>query len=42
MVKELRALGATLYVKTSVPHTLMCGETINSKFEAGMIHGGHC
>ncbi|SMR50924.1 unnamed protein product [Zymoseptoria tritici ST99CH_1E4] len=30
MVKELRALGATLYVKTSVPHTLMCGETINN------------
>lgn len=30
MVKELRALGAVLYVKTSVPHTLMCGETINN------------
>ena len=30
MVKELRRLGATLYVKTSVPHTLMCGETINN------------
>jgi amidase len=30
MVTELRSLGAILYVKTSVPHTLMCGETINS------------
>lgn len=30
MVKELRTLGATLYVKTSVPHTLMCGETVNN------------
>jgi amidase len=30
MVKELRALGATLYCKTSVPHTLMCGETVNN------------
>lgn len=30
MVKELRSLGAVLYVKTSVPHTLMCGETINN------------
>ena len=30
MVRELRSLGATLYVKTSVPHTLMCGETINN------------
>lgn len=30
MVKELRSLGAVLYVKTSVPHTLMCGETIVS------------
>lgn len=30
MVKELRSLGATLYVKTSVPHTLMCGETVNN------------
>lgn len=30
MVKELRELGAVLYVKTSVPHTLMCGETINN------------
>jgi len=30
MVRELRSLGAILYVKTSVPHTLMCGETINN------------
>lgn len=30
MVRELRELGATLYCKTSVPHTLMCGETINN------------
>ncbi|KAK5000664.1 hypothetical protein LTR66_000511 [Elasticomyces elasticus] len=30
MVKELRELGAVLYVKTSVPHTLMCGETVNN------------
>ena len=30
MVKELRDLGATLYCKTSVPHTLMSGETINN------------
>ncbi|KAK0278665.1 hypothetical protein LTR35_004364 [Friedmanniomyces endolithicus] len=30
MVKELRSLGATLYCKTAVPHTLMCGETINN------------
>lgn len=30
MVKELRDLGATLYCKTSVPHTLMCGETVNN------------
>lgn len=30
MVKELRNLGAVLYVKTSVPHTLMAGETINN------------
>jgi amidase len=30
MVKELRALGAVLYVKTSVPHTLMSGETHNN------------
>ena len=30
MVRELRDLGATLYCKTSVPHTLMCGETVNN------------
>lgn len=30
MVRELRALGAVLYVKTSVPHTLMAGETVNN------------
>jgi len=30
MVKELRALGAVLYCKTSVPHTLMAGETVNN------------
>ncbi|KIW57597.1 hypothetical protein PV05_06136 [Exophiala xenobiotica] len=30
MVKELRALGAVLYCKTSVPHTLMTGETVNN------------
>jgi len=30
MVKELRTLGAVLYVKTAVPHTLMCGETTNN------------
>ncbi|KAL8723507.1 MAG: hypothetical protein Q9225_000240 [Loekoesia sp. 1 TL-2023] len=30
MVKELRDLGAVLYCKTSVPHTLMTGETINN------------
>jgi amidase len=30
MVKELRKLGAILYVKTSVPHTLMTGETVNN------------
>lgn len=28
-VKELRQLVAILYVKTAVPHTLMCGETVN-------------
>ncbi|KAF2726160.1 amidase [Polychaeton citri CBS 116435] len=33
MVKELRGLGAVLYCKTSVPHTLMCGETINNIIE---------
>ncbi|KAI5370054.1 putative amidase [Septoria linicola] len=30
MVRELRSLGAVLYVKTSVPHTLMAGETVNN------------
>ena len=30
MVQELRSLGAVLYVKTAVPHTLMCGETVNN------------
>ncbi|KAI4129007.1 MAG: hypothetical protein LQ338_002474 [Usnochroma carphineum] len=30
MVKELRELGAILYCKTSVPHTLMTGETVNN------------
>lgn len=30
MVRELRNLGAILYCKTSVPHTLMCGETTNN------------
>ncbi|KAL8700918.1 MAG: hypothetical protein Q9201_005187 [Fulgogasparrea decipioides] len=30
LVKELRDLGAILYCKTSVPHTLMCGETVNN------------
>lgn len=30
MVKELKSLGAVLYVKTSVPHTLMAGETVNN------------
>ena len=30
MVKQLRALGAILYCKTSVPHTLMTGETVNN------------
>lgn len=30
MVTELRDLGAVLYVKTAVPHTLMCGETVNN------------
>jgi len=33
MVKELRAQGAILYVKTSVPHTLMTGETVNNIIE---------
>lgn len=30
MVMELRRLGAVLYCKTSVPHTLMVGETWNN------------
>lgn len=30
MVRELRSLGAVLYVKTSVPHTMMTGETVNN------------
>ena len=30
MVRELRALGAVLYCKTSVPHSLMTGETVNN------------
>ena len=30
MVKELQNLGAVLYCKTSVPHSLMRGETINN------------
>ena len=30
MVKELRSLGAVLYCKTSVPHSLMSGETNNN------------
>ncbi|EED17167.1 general amidase GmdA, putative [Talaromyces stipitatus ATCC 10500] len=30
MVRELRSLGAILYCKTSVPHTLMAGETVNN------------
>jgi amidase len=30
MVRELRALGAILYCKTSVPHSLMSGETLNN------------
>jgi hypothetical protein len=30
MVSELRNLGAVLYCKTSVPHTLMAGETVNN------------
>lgn len=29
MVQDLRKLGAVLYCKTSVPHTLMAGETVN-------------
>ncbi|MCJ1474174.1 Acetamidase [Lambiella insularis] len=30
LVRELRELGAILYCKTSVPHTLMTGETVNN------------
>ncbi|KAM3419149.1 hypothetical protein BST61_g5094 [Cercospora zeina] len=30
MVKDFRSLGAVLYVKTSVPHSLMTGETVNN------------
>ncbi|GES63555.1 general amidase GmdA [Aspergillus terreus] len=30
LVRELRSLGAVLYCKTSVPSTLMCGETVNN------------
>lgn len=30
IVRELRALGAVLYCKTAVPHTLMSGETANN------------
>ena len=30
MVKELAACGAVFYCKTSVPHTLMTGETVNN------------
>ena len=30
MVRELRAAGAVLFCKTSVPHTLMTGETVNN------------
>lgn len=30
LVRELRSLGAVLYCKTSVPHTLMSGETVNN------------
>lgn len=30
MVRSLRELGAILYCKTSVPHTLMSGETVNN------------
>ncbi|KAI9691188.1 MAG: Acetamidase [Bathelium mastoideum] len=33
MVRELRNLGAILYCKTSVPHTLMAGETVNNIIE---------
>lgn len=30
MIGELRSLGAILFCKTSVPHTLMSGETVNN------------
>lgn len=30
IVKDLKSLGAILFVKTSVPHTLMAGETVNN------------
>ena len=30
LVRELRGLGAILYCKTAVPHTLMTGETVNN------------
>lgn len=30
MVQELRKMGAVFYCKTSVPHTLMSGETVNN------------
>jgi amidase len=30
MVRELRDCGAVLFCKTSVPHTLMSGETVNN------------
>ena len=33
MVRELRDLGAVLFCKTSVPHTLMSGETVNNIIE---------
>jgi len=33
MVTELRNLGAILYCKTSVPHSLMTGETVNNIIE---------
>ena len=33
MVTELRDLGAVLFCKTSVPHTLMAGETMNNIIE---------
>jgi amidase len=33
MVRELRNMGAVLYCKTSVPHTLMCPETVNNIIE---------